>query len=155
MKAFQFNTTPGIRFGSDYSVGTAEEVSKKLGNKILFVTDPGLVKIGLHEKTITELQKHSEILIFDNVEADPSIKTLMSCVQQGRDFDATGVIGFGGGSSMDVSKLTALLIGSNENIHEAWGVANAKGPRLPLALYSTTSGTGSEVTPISISHKKI
>ena len=53
MKAFQFNTTPGIRFGSDYSVGTAEEVSKKLGKKILFVTDPGLVKIGLHEKTIT------------------------------------------------------------------------------------------------------
>ena len=150
MKAFQFNTTPGIRFGSDYSVSTAEEVSKKLGNKILFVTDPGLVKIGLHEKTITELQKYSEILIFDNVEADPSIKTLMSCVQQGRDFDATGVIGFGGGSSMDVSKLTALLIGSDENIHEAWGVANAKGPRLPLALYPTTSGTGSEVTPISI-----
>ena len=74
----------------------------------------------------------------------------MNCVQQGRDFDATGVIGFGGGSSMDVSKLTALLIGSNENIHEAWGVANAKGPRLPLALYPTTSGTGSEVTPISI-----
>ena len=58
MKAFQFNTTPGIRFGSDYSVGTAEEVSKKLGNKILFVTDPGLVKIGLHEKTVTELQKY-------------------------------------------------------------------------------------------------
>ena len=150
MKAFQFNTTPGIRFGSDYSVSTAEEVSKKLGKKILFVTDPGLVKIGLHEKTITELQKYSEIIIFDNVEADPSIKTLMDCVQQGRDFDATGVIGFGGGSSMDVSKLTALLIGSNENIHEAWGVANAKGPRLPLALYPTTSGTGSEVTPISI-----
>ena len=40
----------------------------------------------------------------------------MNCVQQGRDFNATGVIGFGGGSSMDVSKLTALLIGSDENI---------------------------------------
>ena len=87
MKAFQFNTTPGIRFGSDYSVSTAEEVSKKLGKKILFITDPGLVKIGLHKKIITELQKYSEILIFDNVEADPSIKTLMDCVQQGRDFD--------------------------------------------------------------------
>ena len=51
---------------------------------------------------------------------------------------------------MDVAKLCALLIGSNEDIEEAWGVANAKGPRLPLVLYPTTAGTGSEVTPISI-----
>ena len=102
------------------------------------------------DKTISALQKNSEILIFDNVEADPSLKTLLKCVQEGKDFKATGVIGFGGGSSMDVAKLTALLIGSNEDIHQAWGVANAKGPRLPLVLYPTTSGTGSEVTPISI-----
>ena len=84
------------------------------------------------------------------MEADPSLKTLMSVVDVGKEFNATGVIGFGGGSSMDVAKLCALLIGSNEDIEEAWGVANAKGPRLPLVLYPTTAGTGSEVTPISI-----
>ena len=39
---------------------------------------------------------------------------------------ATGVIGFGGGSSMDVAKLSALILGLNENLEEAWGVANAK-----------------------------
>jgi|TARA_A200000113_G_scaffold31321_1_gene26057 alcohol dehydrogenase class IV len=150
MQPFQFNTTAGIRFGEGHSENTAEEVSNKLGNRILFVTDPGLVKLGLIDKTISALQKNSEILIFDNVEADPSLKTLLKCVQEGKDFKATGVIGFGGGSSMDVAKLTALLIGSNEDIHQAWGVANAKGPRLPLVLYPTTSGTGSEVTPISI-----
>ena len=74
----------------------------------------------------------------------------MNVVEVGKDFEATGVIGFGGGSSMDVAKLCALLLGSNEDIEKAWGVANAKGPRLPLVLYPTTAGTGSEVTPISI-----
>ena len=150
VKSFQFNTTPGIRFGAEESKNTDEEVTKKLGKNILFVTDPGLVKLGLIDDTLSALKSHSEVFVFDNVEADPSIKTLMKCVEVGSDFKATGVIGFGGGSSMDVAKLTALLIGSNENIHEAWGVANAKGPRLPLVLYPTTSGTGSEVTPISI-----
>ena len=150
MKSFQFNTTPGLRFGAEESKNTALEVTKKLGKNILFVTDPGLVKLGLIDDTLAALRSYSEVLVFDSVEADPSLKTLMKCVEVGSGFKATGVIGFGGGSSMDTAKLTALLIGSGEDIHEAWGVANAKGPRLPLALYPTTSGTGSEVTPISI-----
>ena len=150
MKSFQFNTTPGLRFGAEESKNTALEVTKKLGKNILFVTDPGLVKLGLIDDTLAALRSYSEVLVFDSVEADPSLKTLIKCVEVGSEFKATGVIGFGGGSSMDTAKLTALLIGSGEDIHEAWGVANAKGPRLPLALYPTTSGTGSEVTPISI-----
>ena len=128
----------------------APEVLHKLGKKILFITDPGLKKLGLIDKTIGALKKNSEVIIFDRVEADPSLKTLMNVVEVGKEFEATGVIGFGGGSSMDVAKLCALLLGSNEDIEEAWGVANAKGPRLPLVLYPTTAGTGSEVTPISI-----
>jgi alcohol dehydrogenase class IV len=139
-----------LRFGAEESKNTALEVTKKLGKNILFVTDPGLVKLGLIDDTLAALRSYSEVLVFDSVEADPSLKTLMKCVEVGSEFKATGVIGFGGGSSMDTAKLTALLIGSGEDIHEAWGVANAKGPRLPLALYPTTSGTGSEVTPISI-----
>ena len=150
MKSFQFNTTAGLRVGSGRATDTAPEVLSKLGKRILFITDPGLKKLGLIDKTIEALKTNSKIIIFDRVEADPSLKTLMSVVDVGKEFNATGVIGFGGGSSMDVAKLCALLLGSNEDIEEAWGVANAKGPRLPLVLYPTTAGTGSEVTPISI-----
>jgi alcohol dehydrogenase class IV len=60
------------------------------------------------------------------------------------------VIGFGGGSSIDVAKLVALIARSGENLSEIYGVGAAKGPRLPLLAVPTTAGTGSEVTPISI-----
>ena len=148
---FIFNTTSGIRFGSGMSKLCAEEVSKKLGPNILFITDKDLMSLKLTEPALIELRKFSSIVeIFQDVEADPSIKTLLKSIQVGKKINATGVIGFGGGSSMDVAKLSSLILGSNENIDDVWGVSNAKGPRLPLVLVPTTAGTGSEVTPISI-----
>ena len=150
LNSFQFNTTPGLRFGSGQAKSSCKEISDKLGEKILFITDKGLMSLGLTEPTIKELQKNGSVEVFDDVESDPSQKTLLNAIEIGKKIKATGVIGFGGGSSMDVAKLSALILGSDENLDEAWGVANAKGPRLPLVLIPTTAGTGSEVTPISI-----
>jgi len=150
LNSFQFNTTPGLRYGSGQSKDCCKEISNKLGQSILFITDKGLMSLGLTEQTLKELKKISSVEIFDDVEADPSKKTLLKAIEVGKKIKATGVIGFGGGSSMDVAKLTALILGSGENLEEAWGVANAKGPRLPLVLIPTTAGTGSEVTPVSI-----
>ncbi|MCH2322990.1 MAG: iron-containing alcohol dehydrogenase [Hyphomicrobiales bacterium] len=150
MNSFQFNTTPGLRYGSGQAKDSCKEISNKLGQSILFITDKGLMSLGLTDQTLKELKKISSVEIFDDVEADPSKKTLLKAIEVGKKIKATGVIGFGGGSSMDVAKLTALILGSGENLEEAWGVANAKGPRLPLVLIPTTAGTGSEVTPVSI-----
>ena len=150
LNSFQFNTTPGLRYGSGHAKDSCKEISNKLGQSILFITDKGLMSLGLTDQTLKELKKISSVEIFDDVEADPSKKTLLKAIEVGKKIKATGVIGFGGGSSMDVAKLTALILGSGENLEEAWGVANAKGPRLPLVLIPTTAGTGSEVTPVSI-----
>ena len=148
---FTFNTTSGIRFGSGMSVSSSQEICKILGSNILFITDKDLMSLKLTEPTLNELKKFSsKVEIFEDVEADPSLKTLLNSIEIGKKMKATGVIGFGGGSSMDVAKLTSLILGSDENIEEVWGVSNPKGPRLPLVLVPTTAGTGSEVTPISI-----
>lgn len=146
---FQFNTTPGLRFGAGLSGDLSGEVAGRLGPRILFVTDPGLREIGLVDASLGSLSA-CDVTLFDQVEADPSLITLNKAVEAGRDARVTGVIGFGGGSSMDVAKLAALLIGSAQDLEAAWGVGNAKGPRLPLVLVPTTAGTGSEVTPVSI-----
>lgn len=146
---FTFNTTPAIVFRDGAAGQLGEIAAKKLGKAVLFVTDPGLRALGLTDRAVASMEEQGmAVTIFDAVEADPSRATLMKAVEAGRGAEA--VVGFGGGSSQDVAKLCALLLGSNEDLDEAWGVGNAKGPRLPLVLVPTTAGTGSEVTPVSI-----
>ncbi|SFT93103.1 iron-containing alcohol dehydrogenase [Mesorhizobium sp. YR577] len=151
MSPFIFNTTASIVFEPGSAARLGKIVGRKLGGSVLFVTDPGLRKLGLCDPAIASLQgEGASVAIFDAVEADPSLATVMKAVDAGRSVGATGVVGFGGGSSLDVAKLAALLIGSGEDIDDAWGVGSAKGPRLRLVLVPTTAGTGSEVTPVSI-----
>ncbi|WP_372993035.1 iron-containing alcohol dehydrogenase [Sulfitobacter sp.] len=151
MTPFVFNTTKSVVFENGAAVRLAELAGGLLGKNCLLVTDPGLRKLGLCDPAIAALETAGHVVtVFDAVEADPSRETLMAAVEAGRAADATGVIGFGGGSSQDVAKLVALLLGSGEDLDGAWGVAQAKGPRLPLVLIPTTAGTGSEVTPVSI-----
>ena len=145
---FTFATTHRTIFAPGAAADLGTHAGTLLGERILVVTDTGLVKLRLLERALASLSEHATVEVFDAVEADPSRATVEAAAARAR--DATGVVGFGGGSSMDVAKVAALLAGSNEPLDEAWGVGNARGPRLPLVLVPTTAGTGSEVTPVSI-----
>ena len=132
--SFNFNTTPRIIYGADVAKD-ASPFSKLMGDRILLITDKGLTNLGLYVDFLKDLEKNdATVTVFDEVEADPSLKTLQKAISFGEDIACTGVVGFGGGSSMDVAKLTALVLGSGEDLESAWGVANASGPRLPLCL---------------------
>ena len=151
IQPFVFNTTPSIVFEAGASGRLGAIAGRRLGPSVLLVTDPGLRRLGLCDAAIASLEAAGiAVTVFDQVEADPSRATLGRAVDAGLTAGATGVVGFGGGSSLDVAKLAALLIGSGEELDDAWGVGQAKGPRLPLVLVPTTAGTGSEVTPVSI-----
>jgi Alcohol dehydrogenase, class IV len=90
------------------------------------------------------------VALFAEVEADPPEAVVLKAVDQARAAGVEGVVGLGGGSSLDVAKLVALLAPGREELKAVYGVGNARGTRLPLVLVPTTAGTGSEVTPISI-----
>jgi alcohol dehydrogenase class IV len=151
MQPFVFSTTGQIIFRPGASAEIGCLVKAKLGDRVLLVTDPGLRGLGLCEPALLSLAEAGiQATVFDGVEADPSLATVRAAVETAKVAAATGIIGFGGGSSLDVAKVVALLCGSGENLDEAWGIGNAKGPRLPLVLVPTTAGTGSEVTPVSI-----
>jgi alcohol dehydrogenase class IV len=149
MSPFVFNSAASIVFGPGEAAKIGALACAKLGTKLLLVTDKGVIKAGLAEAALASLKNAGcDVAIFDEVIADPPEDIVQRCAAAaaGRD----GVIGFGGGSSMDVAKLAALLAKSNETLSAIYGVGLVKGPRLPLMLVPTTAGTGSEVTPISI-----
>jgi alcohol dehydrogenase class IV len=118
---------------------------------VLFVTDADVLRLGLPQPCLEALAASGrEPLIFDSVEADPSRATLLHAVEAGRSAEVRSVVGFGGGSPMDVAKLAAYLLGSGDALDDIWGVGLATGPRLPLTLVPTTAGTGSEATPVAV-----
>ena len=131
MTPFVLSTTRQIAFGAGSAAELGQRAGAMLGGAVLLVTDPGIRRLGLAEPTLASLEAVGiAVTIFDRVEADPSRETLLAAVEAGRAAGATGIVGFGGGSSLDVAKLVALLLGSGEDSDGAWGVANAKGPRL-------------------------
>lgn len=159
MRDFTFNTTGSIRqiAGGAARIGAIVPELPGMATitgrplRLLFVTDPGIMRLDLAGPALADLRRAGiEVTLFDRCEPDPSAATVTGATDIAREVGADAVIGFGGGSSMDVAKVVALLCGADQPLDEIYGVGLARGRRLPLMLVPTTAGTGSEVTPISI-----
>ncbi|GGD21687.1 iron-containing alcohol dehydrogenase [Aureimonas glaciei] len=151
MPPFQFDTTASIVFGEGAVARIGEIAAARLGRRVLVVTDPGIVRLGLIEPALEALTTAGVAFsVFSAVEADPPEAVVMAAVAAAADIEAEAIIGFGGGSSLDVAKLVAVLALGSETLPGMYGVGKVKGPRLKLMLVPTTAGTGSEVTPIAI-----
>jgi alcohol dehydrogenase class IV len=151
MNNFKFNTTPAIRFGWGAVSDIASEFKIAVATKVLVVTDRGIAQSGLLDKVLSPLKAaQATPVIYDQVEADPAEAIVREAASLARSADVTAIIGFGGGSSLDVAKLVALLAYGKERLEDIYGVNNVRYKRLPLGLIPTTAGTGSEVTPIAI-----
>ena len=148
---FDFHSTRSILLERGGSSNLAKRVSERGGKSVLIVTDSGVLSAGLLTKALVQFQELSlPVHIFSDVLADPPVSVIDSAVKAAQDYRADFIVGFGGGSSMDVAKLVALLASGKEKLADVYGVDIAKGPRLPLILVPTTAGTGSEVTTIAI-----
>ena len=148
-----------LTFQTTRSILVAPGASRKIGElferlgcrSVLVVTDTGVRDHGLLDPALAGLAASGiGTALFVDVVADPPEAVIQAAVAQARGAGVDGVLGLGGGSSMDVAKLVALLALGREELDAIYGVGLAKGPRLALVLAPTTAGTGSEVTPISI-----
>ncbi|MEH6635416.1 MAG: iron-containing alcohol dehydrogenase [Halioglobus sp.] len=151
MQGFEFNTVARIINGCGSALELAN-VCRRLGvTRPLLVTDPGLMAIGLVQPVMATLAAEDlEPVVFDQVREDPPEATVLAATELGRSRGVDGVIAVGGGSSMDVAKVVAVLLGGDQPLTALYGVGQVTGKRLPLVLVPTTAGTGSEVTPVAV-----
>ena len=153
MDAFEFQTVKRIiaRTGSLSHLATE---CQHLGiSHALFITDQGVIQHNLHLTALQSLhQAGIQTTLYHDVQADPPEHLVLSAVEFAKAHQIDGVIGFGGGSSMDVAKLIAFLSHplQKQQLNEIYGVNQAIGLRLPLIQIPTTAGTGSEVTAVAI-----
>lgn len=151
MSDYLFSAVPDVLVGP--------EASKQLGDlavsmgitRALIVTDRGIIQFGLLDSATNSLNASKvEYELYADVVADPPESVVMDAVTEGQAFNCDGVIGFGGGSSMDVAKLLAVLIKGEQSLSDIYGVDQITAGRLPLIQVPTTAGTGSEATMVSI-----
>lgn len=122
-----------------------------LGTKALIVTGHSSSKKNGSLTAVTEALSSEGVLyvIFDEIEENPSVETVMKAAALGIEEHVDFVIGIGGGSPMDAAKAIALMTANPEE-NESLLYESRPAPVLPVAAVPTTAGTGSEVTPYAI-----
>ena len=149
---FIFQAKTRVVFGVD-AVRTLGEEVKALGvKKVLVVTDKGIIKAGLFERVEEPLLKDGiEIAVFDDIEPNPRDTTVVRGAQCLEDEKADAVIGFGGGSSMDVAKAISVMSMNEGTVEQYCAAFNCwPNPPKPIVAVPTTAGTGSEVSAASM-----
>lgn len=153
MKAFTFATSQSIICESGAAARLAEICQEQGYQSVMIITDPGIKQLGLHQGALDSFdKKNMAVQVFSDVQADPPEAVVQEAIDIAKRSDVDAIIGFGGGSSMDVAKIVALLAhpNSQQTLSDIYGLSNAKGKRLPLIQVPTTAGTGSEVTQVAI-----
>ncbi len=122
-------------------------LTKALGiQHVLLVTDPGIVAAG-HAGHVQQNLATSglRVTLFDQARENPTTKCVDDCVAVARAAGIDGIIGLGGGSSMDTAKGCNFILTNGGQMKDYWGVGKATKSMLPFVAIPTTAGTGSEM----------
>lgn len=146
-----FHSAGQLLFGRD-AVRQTGEVARRLGAKrTMIVTDTMLAKAGIVDRVREPLsQAEISVEVFDGGCPEPPISLAEECIAAARRFQPDVLVGLGGGSNMDLAKITATVLAHGGTPRNYIGDDQIPGPVLPLICIPTTAGTGSEVSGASV-----
>ncbi len=135
--------------GAVHEIGGA--VAREAVCRVMIVTDTTLIEVGVCDRVRGSLAAAGlEVGIFDGGEAEPSIDIVQRCTEFAREFCPEVIVGVGGGSNLDLSKMTAVLLTHGGQPSDYFGYDTVPGPVCRLVCVPTTSGTGSEVSHAAV-----
>jgi alcohol dehydrogenase class IV len=150
-ETWTFHSAGMLLFGpnSTYKLG---EVAARMGVRRLFVvTDAPLLRTGMLERIHVPLSERGVVLeIFSGGEPEPSLRVAGEALAVAREFKPDAVLGVGGGSNMDLAKITATVLAHGGSPRDYIGDDRIPGPVLPVICVPTTAGTGSEVSAAAV-----
>lgn len=142
---------PTILYSEENCVKNHGKELSLMGRKAMIITGKKSSRINgsLSDVEETLKVKNIEYIIFDDIEENPSVETVMKAREVGISENIDFVIGIGGGSPLDASKAISLMIANPDKDETILYESNPL-PYLPVACIPTTCGTGSECTPYAI-----
>lgn len=149
MKTITLLNPQKLVFGED-ALETFKQDIIASGYKRLFIITITYLTDQLTDLLETLKQADIEFEIDISIENEPTFQELAEILEKAKKFNADSIVGIGGGSVLDVSKLVAAQLKNSQTIDEIIGIGNLKERQTYLACIPSTSGTGSEVSPNAI-----
>jgi alcohol dehydrogenase class IV len=150
-RIFRYEIPTAIEFGHGSIKMLAEHVKALGGSKVLIVGDPGVLKAGVINRLVEQLDAGSiPHAIFSDIEPDPAIDSIESGTNFAKSEGCDLIVGVGGGSSLDTAKAIGLMMKNGGNIRDYVGINKVPQPGAPVIAVPTTAGTGSELTIWSV-----
>ena len=136
-------------FGNGCSEQIIEDLSRLGCRQVLIVTSDPIA--ALVRPLADQLRNNGvAVTVWDAGDCEPTIEMLEAGLETFRRIQADAVVGFGGGSVLDLAKLIAALCDSGQTIMDVFGIDKLQGRSTHLVCLPTTAGTGSEVSPNAI-----
>jgi alcohol dehydrogenase len=150
---FRIGPKSEVLFGEHASDQTGERTKMFGCSKVLCVYDQGVKDAGVAGPIIENLKKAGiEVIEYGGVLPDPPDTMVNECGELARKEKVDGIVGVGGGSTLDTAKAVNVMLGNPGPIETYYLQPGAPGhkPGKPLVLVPTTAGTASEITHVAV-----
>jgi len=139
-----------IYFGNGVAASIGP-LARELGERVFLCCDPVLAQTPQFQRVCEELLgAGAKVRVWTEVEPEIPVEWVQRAADAAAVWDPQVIIGFGGGSALDLAKLVALLLAHGGRLSDYYGENAVPGPCTPVIAVPTTAGTGSEVTPVAV-----